>query len=221
MWYSIEQWSQEKADAWLARTDGRFNCMVSERIAKGRKPNLATQSKDFRDTGNEHCVWVMACLKVWAWPQAALIHSKQQLNVIEEAWQQGALDETLRIHVITKRKDFKASDLSWVGSGSQDVTESGTLCDVDPLGQQQHELTEAQKKSVMGQFQEWAQTLKIEGGKHKLWLTEVEAFDSKRDSDLQRFRNDLALRKKEAMAELCDSNFAVLDSIRSIRPSRT
>ena len=57
----------------------------------------------------------------------------------------------------------------------------------------------------MGQFQEWSQKLKLEGAKHKLWLTEVEAFDSKRDSDLQRFRNDLAMKKKEAVAELCYS----------------
>ena len=104
--------------------------------------------------------------------------------------------------MINKKRNFKASDLSWVGSGSQDDTVSGTLCDVEPLGQQQHKLTEAQKKSVMCQFQESAQTLKIEGSKHKLWLTEVKAFDSKQDSDLERLRNNLAMKKKEAVAEL-------------------
>ena len=137
-----------------------------------------------------------------------MIHSKQRLNDLVEAWQRGALDETLRIHVINKRKDFKASNLSWVGSGSQDVTQSGTLCDVDPLGQQQHELTEAEKKSIMGQFQEWAQTLEIEGTKHKLWLTEVQDFDSKQESNLQRFHNDLAMRKKVAVAQLCNSYYS-------------
>ena len=208
VWYSIEEWSREKADAWLARTDGRFNYKVKEQIAKGKKPNLVNQAKDFRDTGNEHSVWVMACLKVWAWPEASKVNSAHRLKDLEEAWQRGALDETLRIHVINKRKDFKASDLSWAGSGSQDVSESsGALCDVDPLGQQQQELTEAQRRSIASQFQEWAKMLQIEGGRHKLWLTEAEAFDSRRESDLQRFRNDRAILKTETVEKLCDSHY--------------
>ena len=56
------------------------------------------------------------------------------------------------------------------------------------LGQQEQDLTDAQRKSILSQFEEWSQRLKIEGGKHQIWLTEVEAFDSKKDSDLQRFR---------------------------------
>ena len=56
MWYSIEEWSKEKAEAWLARADRRFNYKVKEQITRGKKPNLANQSKDFQDIGNEHCV---------------------------------------------------------------------------------------------------------------------------------------------------------------------
>ena len=205
MWHSIQEWSQEKADAWLARTDGRFNYKVKEQIAKGKKPNLLNQSKDFRDSGSEHTVWEMACLKVWAWPQASRVNSSQRLKDLEEAWQRGALDETLRIHVINKRKDFKASDLSW--AGSQDVLESGALCHVDAFGQQQQDLTEAQRASITSQFHEWAKMLQIEGSKHKIWLTEVEAFDSKQESDLQKFRNDRATTKSTAVAELCDSQY--------------
>ena len=70
MWCSIKEWSKEKADAWLAHTDGRFKYKVQEQITRGKKPNLANQSKDFQDIGNEHIVWVMACSKVWAWPGA-------------------------------------------------------------------------------------------------------------------------------------------------------
>ena len=205
VWHSIQEWSQEKADAWLARTDGRFNYKVKEQIAKGKKPNLLNQSKDFRDSGSEHTVWEMACLKVWAWPQASRVNSSQRLKDLEEAWQRGALDETLRIHVINKRKDFKASDLSW--AGSQDVLESGALCHVDAFGQQQQDLTEAQRASITSQFHEWAKLLQIEGSKHKIWLTEVEAFDSKQESDLQKFRNDRATTKSTAVAELCDSQY--------------
>ena len=84
------------------------------------------------------------------------------------------------------------------------------MCDVDPLGQQKHELIEAQRRSIMRQFLEWSQRLKLEGAKHKLWLTEVEAFDSKRDSNLQRLRNNLALKKNEAVAELCDAHYCSL-----------
>ena len=107
VWCSIEEWSKEKADAWLAHTDGRFKYKVQEQTTRGKKPNLANQSKDFRDIGNEHCVWVMACLKIRTWPEATKIDSQQQLDNLEEAWQQGALDETLRIHVINKRRGFK------------------------------------------------------------------------------------------------------------------
>jgi hypothetical protein len=39
-WHNIEVWSQDKADAWLARTDGRFKFKVQETISKGKKPNL-------------------------------------------------------------------------------------------------------------------------------------------------------------------------------------
>ena len=35
-----------------------------------------------------------------------MIHSNQRLHDLEEAWQQGALDKTFRIHMINKRKDF-------------------------------------------------------------------------------------------------------------------
>jgi hypothetical protein len=79
---------------------------------------------------------------------------------------------------------------------------------VDPLGQQQQDLTDAQRKSILSQFEEWSQRLKIEGGKHQIWLTEVEAFDSKKDSDLQRFRNSRALTKKEGVDSLCDTTIA-------------
>ena len=70
----------------------------------------------------------------------------------------------------------------------------------------------------MGQFQEWSPKLKLEGAKHKLWLTEVEAFDSKRDSNLQRFRNNLALKRMRQRQSCAMPIIAVLDSTRSIRP---
>ena len=205
-WYGIELWSQEKSDAWLARTEGRFNCKVQETISKGKKPNLANQASSYRDAGQEQQVWLMSCVKVWAWPEAKKFNSKQRLDDLEQAWRRGALDDTLRAHVVSKRVDFKASDIPWVGADR--VDNAGALASVDPLGQQQQELTDAQRKSILSQFQEWSQMLKIEGGKHKLWLTEVEAFDSKQESDLQKFRNARALTKKEAVENLCDSYYS-------------
>ena len=207
VWHGIEQWSQEKADAWLARSDGRFNYKVREQIAKGKRPNLLTQSRDFRDNGfDEHTVWLMACVKVWAWPEASKVNSAQRLKDLEESWRRGALDDTIRTHVLNKRKDFKASDLSW--AGSQDVVESsGALCNVDQFGQQLQELTQAQRVSVTSQFQEWAKALGIEGTQHKLWLDQVEAFDSRKDSELQRYRNNRAMTKMQTVEELCDSHY--------------
>ena len=49
--------------------------------------------------------------------------------------------------------------------------------------------------------------LQIEGGRHKLWLTEAEAFDSRRESDMQRFRNERATLKTETVDKLCDSHY--------------
>jgi hypothetical protein len=37
MWYSMFEWSKEKADAWLQRTDGRFNFKVEEQMSKRKK----------------------------------------------------------------------------------------------------------------------------------------------------------------------------------------
>ena len=208
VWYNIEGFSQEKADAWLARTDGRFNFKVQEVISKGKKPSLLNMAASYRDTNNEHQVWLMACLKVWAWPEAVKRNSEQRLEELEQAWRRGALDETLRVHVISKRKDFNASDLAWVGAQSHGVEAFGALADVDPLGQQQQQLTDVQRKYISCQFEEWAQRLNIEASKHKLWLTEVEAFDSKSESELQRFRNERALTKKLAVETLCDTHYA-------------
>ena len=208
LWHSIEEFSQEKADAWLARTDGRFVFKVQEQVSKGKKPNLQNMAGSYRDTGNEHQVWLMACMKVWAWPEAVTYNSSMRLDELEKAWQRGALDETMRGHIIAKRKDLKPTDLTWVGAqchGVEGSEASGVLAGVDPLGLQQQQLTDAQRKSMMGQFEEWSQTLKIEGGKHKLWLTEVEAFDSKTESDMQRLRNERALTKATSVETLCNS----------------
>ena len=38
-----------------------------------------------------------------------------------------------------------------------------------------------------------------------IWLAEVEAFDSKQDSDLQRFRNNRALTNKGAVKDMCNT----------------
>ena len=96
--------------------------------------------------------------------------------------------------------------MSWVGA-HQDGNHTGAFGSVDPLGQQQQELTDAQRKSVMSQFEEWAQRLNIVGGKHKIWLSEVEAFD--KESDLHRFCNNRALTKKGVVEDLCDTYYTI------------
>ena len=45
----------------------------------------------------------------------------------------------------------------------------------------------------------------VEHRRRGIWLSEVEAFDSKKDSDLQRFRNNRALTKKGAVEDLCNT----------------
>ena len=49
--------------------------------------------------------------------------------------------------------------------------------------------------------------LQIEGGKHKLWLTAAEAFDSRRENDLQKLRNDRAMLKTESVEQLCEAHY--------------
>ena len=63
MWYGMFEWSKEKADAWLQRTDDRFDFKVEEQIAKGKKPNLLNQAVQYRDTGPDF-VWKISCVKV-------------------------------------------------------------------------------------------------------------------------------------------------------------
>jgi hypothetical protein len=136
LWHSIESWSQEKADVWLARTDGRCKFNVQEMVAKGNQPNLANQAGIYRNTNNAHLVWIMACVKVWAWAEATQVNSQQRLLELEQAWRRGALDDTLKFHVMSKRPDFKAIDISWVPA-HQEGNDTGALGSVDPVGQQQ------------------------------------------------------------------------------------
>ena len=85
----------------------------------------------------------MACVKVWAWEASKKVNSQQRLLDLEQAWRRGALDDTLKFHMMSKRPGFKASDISWVGA-HQDGNDIGALGSVDPLGQQQQELAYAQ-----------------------------------------------------------------------------
>ena len=98
----------------------------------------------------------MSCVKVWAWEEATKVNSQQRLLDLEQTWRRATLGDTLKFHVTSKRPGFKASDISWVGA-HQEGNDTGALGSVDPLGQQQQELTDAQRKSVMSQFGEWAQ----------------------------------------------------------------
>ena len=56
LWHNIESWTQEKSDAWLARTDGKFQVKVQQMSTKGNKPHLAKPTGNYRDTNNEHLV---------------------------------------------------------------------------------------------------------------------------------------------------------------------
>ena len=191
MWHSMFQWSKEKADAWLQRLDGEFNFKVNEQMAKGKKPNLLNQAAQYRDTDPD-VVWKISCVKVWAWAEAQKHNSEQRMKDLELAWRRGALDDTMRPHVQAMKKDFKASDIAWVGAPCQGV---GELSQLDPMGAAQLALTSAKRESLGSQYREWVQRLAIEAGKHKLWLTEVEAYDSKSESDAQKFRNERATTK--------------------------
>ena len=71
----------------------------------------------------------------------------------------------------------------------------------------QQVLTEAQTKSITGQFHKRSLRLQIEGRRHQLQLNEAKAFDSKKDNNLQRFHKNLAMKKKEAVAGLCNSHY--------------
>ena len=201
LWYGIYEWSQEKGDAWLRRTDGGFNFRVEECIAKGKKPNLLNQASQYRDSEFD-MVWKVACVKVWVWPEATKNNSEARMKELESAWRRGALDDSIRPHCLALRKNFKASDVSWVAAPCQGVGELGEL---DPMGAAHMALTSAQSESLHSQFKEWHQRLGIEASKHKLWLTEVQAFDSKSESDLMRFRNMRATTKETAVKELTET----------------
>jgi hypothetical protein len=206
VWYSFQEWTSAKADSWLLRTDGRFRAQVAEVTAKVKKPNLQKQAALCRDTGNEALVWLMSCTKVWVWPEAQKHNSQQRLKELEQAWQRGALDETLKHHCTSMRKDFKAGDISWVGAPVDGVGAFGSEF-VDHVGQQQIELTDAQKRSLESQSQEWAKTLKIEAVRHKLWLSEVEVWDTRSEAVMQTYRNNRALIKDARGKELLDEMY--------------
>ena len=201
LWYSMYEWSQEKADAWLTRTDGTFNFRVEEQIAKGKKPNLLNQSSHYRDADPD-MVWKLSCVKVWAWPEACKNNSETRMKELEMSWRREALDESMRPYCLALKKDFKASDISWVAAPCQGVGELGEL---DPMGAAHMALTTAQSESLHSQFKEWHQRLGIEASKHKLWLTEVQAFDSKSESDLMKFRDMRAQTKEKAVAALTET----------------
>ena len=204
LWYGIFEFGTWKADAWLARTDGKFNFRVEESIAKGKKPNLLNQAGEYRDKDPE-MAWKMSCLKVWAWPEAVKNNSRARLQELESAWRRGALDDTLWPACMAMKKNFVASDIPWVGAPSQGV---GELSEVDPLGAAQIALSTAQRESLESQFREWSQRLGIEASKHKLWLTEVQAYDSKEETDAQRFRNDRSKIRETAVADLTDTYYS-------------
>jgi hypothetical protein len=147
-------------------------------------------------------VWKISCVKVWAWPEAAKNNSEARMKELESSWRRGALDDTIKPYCLAMKKDFKASDISWVSAPCQGVGELGEL---DPMGAAQVALTTAQRDSLQSQYQEWQQRLGIEASKHKLWCTEVQAFDSKSESDVQRFRNQRAHTKEAAVKELTES----------------
>ena len=100
----------------MARTDGKFQLKVQDMVTKGKMPNLANQAGIYRDTNNKHLVWMMACVKVWAWGGATKVNSQQRLLELEQAWRRGTLDDNLRFHAMSKRPDFKAIEISWVGA---------------------------------------------------------------------------------------------------------
>ena len=66
-------------------------------IAQGNKPNLANQAGNYRDTNNEHLVWIMYCVKVWAWEEATKVNAQKRLFDLEQAWRRGALVDTLEV----------------------------------------------------------------------------------------------------------------------------
>ena len=77
----------------------------------------------------------MACVKAWAWDEATQVNFQQRLLDLEQAWRRGALADTLKFHVMSKRPAFKGIDMSWAGA-HQEGYGTGALGRVDPVGQQ-------------------------------------------------------------------------------------
>ena len=111
VWLDILQYTTTKSDAWLARIDGKFVNLVSDMTAKGKKPNLQNQAAQYRDTGHEEMVWMMSCVKVWVWSTTAKNNTAVRMKELEVCWHRGALDDSLRDHVVLMKPGFKASDL--------------------------------------------------------------------------------------------------------------
>jgi hypothetical protein len=204
VWLDILGYSTSKSDAWLARIDGRFNNLVTEMTAKGKKPNLQNQAAQYRDTGHEDMVWMMSCVKVWAWALAAQNNTAERMKELEACWRRGALDDSLRDHVVLMKATFKASDLPWVSAVFEGIG-AFSSSSVDPHGQNQEELSHVQKESLHAAFKEWVKVLSIEEGRYKLWKTEKDAWDSTCAVKLQKWRNDRGFIKESGVKELCET----------------
>jgi hypothetical protein len=174
--------------------------------AKGKRPNLQNQAAQYRDTGHEDMVWMMSCVKVWAWATAAQNNTAERMKELEACWRRGALDDSLRDHVVLMKPTFKASDLPWVSAVYEGVGAFANSS-VDPHGQNQEELTQVQRESLHAAFKEWVKVLSIEEGRYKLWKTEAEAWDSSCAVKLQKWRNDRGFIKESGVKELCESKY--------------
>ena len=149
-------------------------------------------------------VWTMSCVKVWAWAIASKNNTVERMTELEACWRRGALDDSMRDHVILMKPGFKASDLPWVLVPCDGVGAFASSS-VDPHGHIQEELTNAQKESLHAAFKEWLKVLSIEESRFKLWKTEAEAWDSSCAVKLQKWRNQRAGIKEADVKELCES----------------
>jgi hypothetical protein len=151
-------------------------------------------------------VWMMSCVKVWVWAMAAQNNTAERMKELEACWRRGALDDSLRDHVVLMKPTFKASDLPWVSAVYEGVGAFANSS-VDPHGQNQEELTQVQRESLHAAFKEWVKVLSIEEGRYKLWKTEAEAWDSSCAVKLQKWRNDRGFIKESGVKELCESKY--------------
>ena len=202
LWYMIMTPTTAKYDTFLARIDGKFKAAVEEHVAKGKKPNLLGSARDFRDN-DVRTVWKMACLKTYLWETVQENNSEARCAELEQMWERGALDHSLKNRVLAMDNGLVPGDIYWVRPVAD--TETFGSMDVDPAGKLNYDLSNLEKQSLAAQFATWKSQLEFNRNAHKLHVSKVDQWEQHTQDSLLKYRIQRRDAKDAAIEAEADS----------------